>query len=202
MSGDHCFSADPGSDFEPRRIRTRLAGRDVELTTAPGVFSPEHLDGGTRVLLENVPQPPPGGNLLDIGCGWGPIALSLAMESPRATVWAVDVNERALELTRRNARELNLDNVNAVTPENVPADLRFRTIWSNPPIRIGKPALHALLQAWLPRLDEASTAWLVVQKNLGSDSLQRWLSDDLGSEFQVDRDAISRGFRVLKVQRR
>ncbi len=72
MTADHYFSADPGSDFTPRRIQVTLAGRDVRLTTAPGVFSPEHLDGGTRVLLANVPQPPPGGDLLDIGSSSGP----------------------------------------------------------------------------------------------------------------------------------
>lgn len=202
MTADHYFSADPGSDFTPRRIQVTLAGRDVRLTTAPGVFSPEHLDGGTRVLLANVPQPPPGGDLLDIGCGWGPIALSLAMESPHATVWAVDVNERALELTRRNAEELGLTNVNVVLPSDVPADVRFRTIWSNPPIRVGKAELHSILETWLPRLAADSDAWLVVQKNLGSDSLQRWLEGTLDDGFSVTRAAISRGFRVLRVRNR
>lgn len=184
-----------------RSLPVTLAGRDLEVQTAGGVFSPSALDIGTRVLLGSVPPPPPGGDLLDLGCGWGPIALSLALESPHATVWAVDVNERALDLTRRNAQSLGLTNVNAVLPEDVPADVTFRTIWSNPPIRVGKNELHGMLTAWLPRLADASDAWLVVARNLGADSLQRWIEAEL-DDLRVQRTATSKGFRVLKVRRR
>lgn len=200
--GEHYFSSQPGGEFVPRTIRASLAGREVEVTTAGGVFSPERIDSGTAVLLTNVPAPPPGGQLLDLGCGWGPISLSLALDSPHATVWAVDVNERALELVRRNAASLGLDNINAVTPADVPPELRFRTIWSNPPIRVGKNELHALLLSWLPRLDEDSDAWLVVQRNLGSDSLHRWLQTELGAGFSVLRSATGKGYRVLRVRHR
>lgn len=201
MGSDHYFSASPASPENLRRVRVRLAGRDVEVTTAGGVFSPDHVDSGTGVLLANTPDPPPGGNLLDLGCGWGPIALSLALESPHATVWAVDVNERALDLVRRNAAELGLDNVNAVRPDDVPDDVVFRTIWSNPPIRVGKNELHDLLERWIPRLDERSDAWLVVARNLGSDSLQRWLAATFDKGYTVSRAATGRGFRVLRVRR-
>ena len=201
MASDHYFSATPASAENLRRIRVSLAGRDVEVTTAGGVFSPEHVDSGTGVLLANTPPPPPGGHLLDLGCGWGPIALSLALASPRATVWAVDVNERALDLVRRNAAHLGLANVNAVLPDDVPDDVTFRTIRSNPPIRVGKNELHGLLERWIPRLDERSDAWLVVQRNLGSDSLQRWLAATFEQGYSVTRAATGRGFRVLKVRR-
>lgn len=201
MGSDHYFSASPSSSENFRRIRVSLAGRDVEVTTAGGVFSPDHVDGGTAVLLANTPPPPSGGHLLDLGCGWGPIALSLALDAPHATVWAVDVNERALDLVRRNAAELGLTNVNAVLPEDVPADIAFRTIRSNPPIRVGKDVLHGLLETWIPRLAERSDAWLVVQRNLGSDSLQRWLAASLDRGYSVTRAATGRGFRVLKVRR-
>jgi 16S rRNA G1207 methylase RsmC len=199
---EHYFSASPGGELVPRTISVRLAGRDLQLTTANGVFSPERLDVGTSVLLSNVPAPPPGGNLLDLGCGWGPIAISLALESPRATVWAVDVNERSLELVRRNAASLGLTNINAVRPEDVPADAMFTSIWSNPPIRVGKNELHAMLLHWLPRLEPGSDAWLVVQRNLGSDSLQRWLQAELPREFAVLRAATNKGYRVLRCRRR
>ncbi len=201
MPSDHYFSAKPSSAENLRRIRVQLAGRDVEVFTAGGVFSPDHVDGGTGVLLANTPSPPPGGHLLDVGCGWGPIALSLALEAPHATVWAVDVNDRALDLVRRNAAELGLDNVNAVRPEDVPDDVVFRTIRSNPPIRVGKNELHHLLETWIPRLDERSDAWLVVQRNLGSDSLQRWLAATFTDGYTVTRAATGRGFRVLRVRR-
>ena len=199
---DHYFSASPGGAMVPRTISVQLAGRQLDVTTANGIFSPERIDTGTQVLLGNVPAPPPGGNLLDLGCGWGPIALTLALESPRATVWAVDVNERALELVRRNAESLGLDNVNAVTPADVPAEVRFMSIWSNPPIRVGKNELHAMMLSWLPRLEPGTDAWLVVQRNLGSDSLHRWLQAELPQDFAVTRAATNKGYRVLRARRR
>jgi 16S rRNA (guanine1207-N2)-methyltransferase len=199
---DHYFSPSPDSQLKLRQITVKLAGQLREVTTANAVFSPEHIDTGTQVLLSNTPAPPPSGDFLDLGCGWGPISLHLALASPHATVWAVDVNERALDLVRMNAARLGLTNINAVLPADVPADLRFRSIWSNPPIRVGKDELHNLMQTWLPRLQPDSDAWLVVQRNLGSDSLHRWLNGMLSHEYSVSRTATSKGFRVLQVKRR
>lgn len=202
MASEHYFSSTPGSELKLRTIHATLAGQNYELVTSNGIFSPERIDTGTQVLLGSVPTPPPGGNLLDLGCGWGPIALTLALESPHATVWAVDVNERALDLVRANAQKLSIVNVNAVLPEDVPADVSFTTIWSNPPIRVGKNELHGLLEKWLPRLDAGSDGWLVVQRNLGSDSLHRWLQATFAEEFTVTRVATNKGYRVLRARRR
>ncbi|MGK9148573.1 methyltransferase [Plantibacter flavus] len=202
MSNEHYFTAEPGSELQLKPITARLGGVERSLVSAGGIFSPGHLDQGTQVLLANTPPPPPTGDLLDIGCGWGPIALSLALASPDATVWAVDVNQRALELTRLNAARLGLTNIRAVLPEDVPDEVRFATIWSNPPIRVGKDELHRLLMHWLPRLEDEGDAWLVVQKNLGSDSLQRWLQEQLPAAFHVGRAAMGKGFRVLHTRRR
>lgn len=202
MAPEHYFSSSPGSELKLRTIHAKIAGFDRELVTANGVFSPERIDTGTQVLLGSVPAPPPGGNLLDLGCGWGPIALTLALESPHATVWAVDVNQRALDLVRANAEKMSIANVNAVLPEDVPADILFRTIWSNPPIRVGKNELHSLLVRWLPRLALDSDAWLVVQRNLGSDSLHRWLQATFPDELNVVRAATNKGYRVLRARRR
>jgi 16S rRNA G1207 methylase RsmC len=202
MAHEHYFSAQPSGEFVAKPLTVAIAGREVELETAGGVFSPNALDAGTQVLLAQVPPPPPGGNLLDLGCGWGPIALSLATESPHATVWAVDVNERALELTRRNAERLGLGNVRAALPHDVPDDVRFMTIWSNPPIRIGKDELHGLLDTWLPRLDDDAEAWLVVARNLGADSLQRWIENRHPGTHTVGRHATHKGYRVLRVRHR
>ena len=201
MGSDHYFTAAPASPENLRTIRVTLAGRELDVTTAGGVFSPDRLDAGTAVLLANMPPVPPGGNLLDLGSGWGPITLSMALAAPHATVWAVDVNERALDLVRRNAEALGLTNVNASLPDDVPEDVTFRTIRSNPPIRVGKNELHSLLERWIPRLDERSDAWLVVQRNLGADSLQRWIGATFQPGYSVFRTATGKGYRILKVRK-
>ncbi|WP_423923706.1 class I SAM-dependent methyltransferase [Frigoribacterium sp. 2-23] len=201
MSSEHYFSENPESELRRRTITARLAGRELTLTTASGVFSPERVDPGTAVLLAGTPAPPTTGHLLDVGCGWGPITVSLALSSPDATVWAVDVNQRVLDLVRENAHAAGLSNVNAVTPDDVPDDIRFATIWSNPPIRVGKNELHGLLQRWLPRLADDADAWLVVQKNLGSDSLQRWMNDAMADVVDVTRASTNKGYRILRARR-
>ncbi|WIB78669.1 methyltransferase [Curtobacterium sp. MCPF17_002] len=201
MANDHYFSASPESDARPRQIDVTLAGRPLTLTTAAGVFSPDGLDRGTRVLLGSVPPPAPEGALLDVGCGWGPIAITMALHSPEAQVWGVDVNERVLGLARANAAAAGASNVSIALPDDVPAELRFRTIWSNPPIRVGKDELHQILLTWLPRLEVGGDAWLVVSKDLGGDSLQRWLRDSLDAAFHVTRATTAKGFRVLRVHR-
>jgi len=97
---------------------------------------------------------------------------------------------------------LGLTGVTACSPDDVPDAVSFATIWSNPPIRIGKAALHALLHSWLPRLEPSASAFLVVQRNLGADSLQRWLDDALGSPWQVERAGSAKGYRVLRATKR
>ncbi len=171
----------------------------LRLETDSGVFSPDRLDPGTRVLLESVPEPPQEGDLLDLGCGYGPIALTMAKRAPRATVWAVDVNRRAVELCGRNAASARLDKVRSVHVDEVPPETRFAAIWSNPAIRIGKAALHTMLTTWLGRLVPGGAAYLVVQKHLGSDSLQRWLNDQ---GHPTTRLTSRSAYRVLRVEAR
>lgn len=202
MSQEHYFSSDPEIAFKPKEIDVELAGRKFKVTTSGGTFSPDRLDQGTSVLLTHIDEAAPSGNLLDIGCGWGPIALSLALQSPKATIWAIDVNQRSLDLTAANAKRLGLTNIRVSKPEDVPSDVVFSGIWSNPPIRVGKAVLHEIMQAWLPRLDIGAESYLVVQKNLGSDSLQRWLEVELPSGFSVVRHDTAKGFRVLRVKNR
>lgn len=193
---DHYFSAEPASADERRTINVPLAGRTRAVQVARGVFSSERLDQGTSVLLQHVPDPPTTGTFLDIGCGWGPIALTLGLRSPDARVWAVDVNERALQLARANAASLGLANISVARASDVPDDVRFDLIWSNPPIRVGKQMLHELLLTWLPRLAAGGAAYLVVQRNLGSDSLQRWLVE---RGYPTERFTSVKGFRILRV---
>lgn len=202
VSEDHYFSARPASANERREITVSLAGREFVLETAAGVFSPAHIDLGTTVLLRTVPVPAPG-DLLDLGCGWGPIALTAALRQPQARITAVDVNERALDLLRVNAARVGaratLAPITACTPDHVPPDAVFDTIWSNPPIRIGKAALHDLLTQWVPRLRPGGEAYLVVQRNLGADSLAAWLAQQNWGD--VSKIASAKGFRVLRLTR-
>lgn len=201
MPEQHYFSESPDTPERRRTLRVELAGEVREVITANGIFSPDGLDKGTDALLKRVPAPPAQGTFLDIGCGWGPIALTLGFLAPDAAVWAVDVNSRSLGLTRDNAAGLGLGNVEARRPEEVPADLGFDLIWSNPPIRVGKEALHQILELWLPRLNPGGEAYLVVQKNLGSDSLEAWLTSVLPAGFEVERYAREKAFRVIAVRR-
>ena len=199
---EHYFTAEPASPAQQRTITVRLAGQTVEVRSAAGIFSPAGVDQGTSVLLRLAPAPPTEGNLLDLGCGWGPIALTLALRSPQASVYAVDVNERALDLLRTTAASLGLDRVHPSQPGGIPAGMQFDAIWSNPPIRVGKAVLHELMLTWLPRLAPGGVAHLVVQKNLGSDSLHRWLGERLDpQDFAVSRFTSDRGFRILEVRR-
>jgi 16S rRNA G1207 methylase RsmC len=201
MSEDHYFSQEPGSALKPKSILIPVAGELMQVKTASGTFSPAQLDFGTEVLIEQMDLAPESGDLLDLGCGWGPIALNLAKLRPGTKVWAVDVNTRSVELTAKNAKDLGLSNFTACTPEDVPENVEFSGIWSNPPIRIGKKELHELLLKWLPRLAIGAEAYLVVQKNLGSDSLQKWLTEELSGDYEVSRYTSIKTYRVIKVKK-
>lgn len=198
----HYFSESPAGELRTREIEVELAGSTHTLVTAGGVFSPEHLDRGTEILLRTLARldDEADGPVLDLGSGWGPIALSAALERPDREVWAVDINERSRELTRQNADRLGLANVRTASPDEVPAGISFGEIRSNPPIRVGKEALHGMLQLWLPRLAPGGFASLVVAKHLGADSLQRWIADEF-SELAVSRVARDKGFHIIEARR-
>ncbi|HEY2302756.1 MAG TPA: methyltransferase [Acidimicrobiales bacterium] len=196
MSGGHYFDPSPQVASHPGEVVLALPDATVRLRTDRGVFSASRVDTGSMILLRAAPAPPGTGDLLDLGCGYGPIAVTMARRSPGATVWAVDVNERAIELVGQNAAALGLANLRAVTPDAVPGDVRFAAIWSNPPIRVGKDALHRLLIDWLVRLDADGRAWLVVQKHLGGDSLAAWLT---AAGYPTCRRGSKQAYRILEV---
>jgi 16S rRNA (guanine1207-N2)-methyltransferase len=203
VSNSQYFAEQPAAAHRPGTVQVVLPDIHLTLATDAGVFSPGRLDPGTRLLLDVAPPPPANGDLLDLGCGYGPLALVLAKRSPSARVWGVDVNQRALDLCAGNAAANGLANVRCLAPgtagtgeDGLPVS--YQLIWSNPPIRIGKQALHALLDRWLSRLTPGAAAYLVVQRNLGSDSLQRWLGEN---GWDSSRFAARAGYRVLEVRR-
>ena len=192
------FEAEPRAATSPRTIVVKVGGMQLRFVTDSGVFSPDRLDAGTRLLLAEAPPLTAGERrVLDLGCGWGPIACVAALRSPAAEVLAVDVNERALRLTARNAETSGAGNVAVARPDGVDPALRFDRILCNPPIRIGKPALHDLLATWLDRLAPQGRAHLVVHRHLGSDSLARWLAD---GGHSVTRLQSKSGYRLLEVR--
>jgi len=195
---EHYFTADPGVPFRRAPVRARVWERELALVSGSGVFAQGRLDAGTAVLFRET-GPPSASRYLDLGCGYGVIGLALAIVVPQAVVRAVDVNERAVLLATENAVSLGVaDRFTASLPDAVPDHERYDEIWSNPPIRVGKQALHALLLTWLPRLSPGGRAVLVVGKNLGADSLQRWLGEQ---GWPTTRLAAAKGFRVLESRR-
>lgn len=193
MDRGHYFSAEPAVVSSPRSVRLDLPDLSLTLETDRGVFAADAVDAGTRYLLLAGPPPPETGVIVDLGCGYGPIAVTLARRAPQATVYAVDVNERALALTARNAVAAGAANVVIGPP---PDGVLVDALWSNPPIRIGKVALHALLAEWLDRLAPSRHAHLVVQRHLGADSLARWLAE---RGHPVRRVGSRVGYRLLDV---
>jgi len=207
------FARQPSVASQRQSVHLSLADLDLDLATDRGVFSGDRVDPGTRLLLQEAPHPTDGmGDVLDLGCGYGPIAVSLARRAPGARVWAVDVNERAVALCAENAAANRAEQVHPVVVDadgvpvaGAPGDVaelpavRFGGIWSNPPIRIGKPALHRLLTQWLDRLAPGAKAWLVVQRHLGADSLAGWLE---GEGWATQRLVSRAGYRLLEVAAR
>jgi 16S rRNA (guanine1207-N2)-methyltransferase len=196
---EHYFTADPQAPFKRVPVRTDVWGHWLELTTGSGVFAQGRLDIGTGVLLREQSPPSAARAVLDLGCGYGVIGLAVAVAVPECMVTAVDVNERAVLLANENADRLGVsDRFTASVPDAVDPDARYDEIWSNPPIRIGKEALHDLLLTWLPRLAPEGRARMVVGKNLGSDSLADWLT---GQGFPTAKVGSAKGFRVLESRR-
>ena len=199
MSDEHYFTADPSTPFQRVPLRADVWGHWLELTTGSGVFAKGRLDIGTSVLLRECAPPVGARRVLDLGCGYGVIGLAVAVAVPEAHVTAVDVNERALLLARENAEALGVsDRYDARLPDDVDEEATFDEIWSNPPIRVGKEALHELLLTWLPRLTPEGVARMVVGKNLGADSLTDWM---IGQGFPTRKVASAKGFRVLETRR-
>lgn len=198
MVEEHYFSSDPAAPKKTVSIAMQVGGKQLELEAASGTFSSGRLDAGTAVLLKHDDHFPKDGNVLDIGCGWGPIGLSIASLQKNSTVYGIDINQRSIEQSNLNSKSLGLKNFAAMHSRDLPEDLLFSAIWSNPPIRVGKKILHELMESFIPRLEPGGRAMLVVQKNLGADSFQRWLSNRF-PEAEVSRVGTDKGYRVISL---
>lgn len=199
MAEDHYFSADPSVPFKRAPVEASVWGHSLPLVSGSGVFANGRVDIGTSVLFRETSPPASAGRVLDLGCGYGVIGLAVAAAVPSAVVTGVDVNERAVLLANENAAALGLSaRFAATTPDGVAEDATYDELWSNPPIRIGKEAMHAMLLTWFARLVPGGRAVLVVGKNLGADSLQRWLGEQ---GYPTTRLASAKGFRVLESRR-
>lgn len=199
MSHEHYFSADPSAPAKLTEVEIEVGGQVLKLSASSGTFSSERLDPGTRVLLGLWELFPTDGIVLDLGCGWGPIGLSIAKLQPATEVIGVDVNQRSVELANANAKRNGLANFSACLDKDLDAKLEIDHIWSNPPIRIGKENLHDLLRNYLSRLKPTGDAYLVVQKQLGAESLQRWIAQQW-PEREVTKVENSKGFRVIRIR--
>ncbi|MBR6460103.1 MAG: methyltransferase [Actinomycetaceae bacterium] len=196
---EHYFSPHPSAEERYSR-EVSICGNTYHVSTSAGVFSAGGLDKATAVFLDRVPLDtlPEDARVLDLGCGWGPLSLALAQTYPHAELWATDTNTQALSLTRENLQNAGFTG-NVCTPEEAFAKLTPASvdlIWSNPPIRIGKAALHELLLDNLRLLKPDGNAYFVVGKNLGADSLTVWLREQ---GYGCEKIGSSKGFRILHV---
>jgi 16S rRNA G1207 methylase RsmC len=198
VSNDHYFTANPQADLLPKSVSFEVAGETLTLTSSSGTFSSNRLDKGTAVLLQLADSFPAQGNVLDLGCGWGPIGISIAKLRPEVTVTGIDVNQRSVELANQNAKKLGLSNFKALLADELLEETKFDEIWSNPPIRIGKSALHEILEKHLGQLAPGGRAMLVIQKQLGAKSLFEWLEDKYPG-WKIRKARNDRGYWVIEV---
>lgn len=197
MGGEY-WRAEPEGPARERTVRLEVPGRAeaLALASAEGVFGTQRVDRGTDILIRHAPAPAPCTGVVDLGCGYGPIAVSMGVRQPDAGLWAVDVNRRALALTARNAASAGARNIVAAEPEAVPMALRFDRIYSHPPVKIGRSSMHELLDGWLRRLAYGGDAYLVLKQSMGADALHNWLND---TGFPAERAASKQGYRLLHV---
>lgn len=202
--GEHYFSASPQAKHDPGEVTLKVAGRSLTLQTDAGVFSKERIDRGTRLLIEamvrgNLPLPEHGA-FLDLGCGYGPLGLAMAILRPEADVYMVDVNERAVGLAQENASRHGLDRVQVAQGEGLGPfrDVSFHVIVTNPPLRTGKKNVHALLEQAYGALLPGGVLAVVIRTQQGARSMERFLQD---MAEQVDEVEKGGGFRVYVARR-
>lgn len=190
------YTANPTSAHQLREVEMEVLGVRAVYTTDAGVFSRDGLDTGTRVLLEALPAL--DGRALDLGCGWGPVGLTLAKKYPSLNVVMTDVNARAVELSKKNlARNgARATVVQGDAFENVEGT--FETIITNPPIRTGKAAIYAMFADAQNYLSATGELYIVIRKQQGAPSALKYLREIYASAEVIEREA---GFWVIRASK-
>ncbi len=197
---EHYFSKNPGSKSTPKHWSFTLRGQNLNLSTDQGVFSKNEVDFGSRTLVESFEEPSVEGEFLDLGCGYGPIGITLAKDFPERHIVMVDVNERAIELSELNARQNDAKNVGILHSDCFQAleNRYFASILTNPPIRAGKKTVHAMLEESYEHLLPLGELWVVMQKKQGAPSAQKLLQDLFGHVDVVERN---KGYYIFKAKK-
>ncbi|QQZ62104.1 class I SAM-dependent methyltransferase [Paenibacillus sonchi] len=195
----HYYSQQPDVRHDRRTIETVLRGKSLRFTSDAGVFSKGDIDYGSRVLIEAM-EIPDGSAVLDVGCGYGPIGISAAYLAPKGHVTLIDINSRAVELARENARSNGAHNVTVMESDVLSAvkGQKFDVIVTNPPIRAGKAVVHQIFEEAYDHLNEGGTLWVVIQKKQGAPSAAAKLESLFGDVEEVGKD---KGYRIIKAQK-
>lgn len=195
---DHYYTKDPSAKHAEKSWTFSLYGHDFNFNTDSGVFSKNTVDFGSWTLLDALEEAEfPAGKIIDVGCGYGPIGLAIAYHYPKRQVDMVDVNERALDLARKNAAENQIKNVN-IYSSDVYMDVvetQYAAVITNPPIRAGKKIVHSILAGAKDHLMTGGSLIAVIQKKQGAPSAQVKMEEVFGNcEVLLKR----KGYFILK----
>ncbi|WP_338752603.1 class I SAM-dependent methyltransferase [Bacillus sp. FJAT-52991] len=197
---NHYYSSTPESESNPIYWEYTLKNKTFRFKTDAGVFSKKEVDFGSRLLIEQFSSPRIEGPLLDVGCGYGPIGLSLAAEFPERLVHMVDVNQRAMALAKDNAELNRIDNITIYESDRLEAvvEKQFAAILTNPPIRAGKKVVMDIFHQSFQKLANGGQLWVVIQKKQGAPSAIKELELLFGEVETVER---SKGYYILKAEK-
>lgn len=198
---EHYYAKNPKVKSEPEIWSTSLRGNNMRFQTDAGVFSKNDVDFGSRLLVEEFVMPKVEGPVLDIGCGYGPIGLSIALSFPERIIHMVDVNARALMLSRGNAERNAVENVKVYESESLIAveEDGFAAVLTNPPIRAGKKVVFSFYEQAFSKLQSSGELWVVIQKKQGAPSTEKYIREIFGNVETVDKKKGYIIFRTVKV---
>ncbi|MET3684042.1 16S rRNA (guanine1207-N2)-methyltransferase [Alkalibacillus flavidus] len=194
---EHYFSNSPQSQSRPFHFQTTINQVDLTFHTDDGVFSKKQIDYGTRVLLGQFVMPSVSGDVLDVGCGYGPIGIAVAKQFPEHHIDMVDVNERAVQLAKHNASENQVSQTDVFVNDRLDnlSNNHYAAVITNPPFRAGKSVVLSIIENSYKCLKRQGELWLVVQKKQGAPSLKTKMEEVFRHVEVVKRD---KGYYVLK----